>query len=91
MVPHDHPPRHPKRAPLLHHIFGFYGLLLGGVIMKWTQRGFSIVLVEGDSRKLFVTYIRIYFLASVDQINRKPRLLCNLSEEPDDITPSVNT
>ena len=75
MVPRDLPPRHPKRAPLLHHIFGFYGLLLGGVIMKWTQRGFSIVLVEGDARNLFFAYIRISLLASVDQINRKPRLL----------------
>ena len=30
MVPRDHPLCHPKSFPLLHHISGVYGLLLGG-------------------------------------------------------------
>ena len=27
----------------------------------------------------------------MDQANRKPRLICNSSAEPDDVTPAVNT
>ena len=59
---------------------------VGGGIMEWTQLWFSIVLAEEDAIKLFGTSIRIYRLASVDHINRKPRLICNSSEDPDDIT-----
>ena len=54
--------------------------------MEWTQRWFSIVLAEEDAIKIFGTAICIYRLASVDHINRKPRLICNSSEDPDDIT-----
>ena len=39
---------------------------------------------------LFVASFCISCLASVDQINRKPRLIGNLSKEPDDVNPSVN-
>ena len=39
---------------------------------------------------LFGTSIRISCIASVDQINRKPQLIYNSSEDPNDITPSVN-
>ena len=39
---------------------------------------------------LFGTSICISHLASADQINRKPRLICNSSEDPDNVTPSVS-
>ena len=58
--------------------------------MEWTQRGFIIVLTEEDAVVLFGTSICISHLASADQINRKPRLICNSSEDPDNVTPSVS-
>ena len=58
--------------------------------MEWKQSGFSIVLMEEDTIKLFGTALHTYRLNSVNQDNCKPRLICNSIEEPDDITPSVN-
>ena len=46
-----------------------------GEILERTHQMFSIVLTEEDATKLFVTAIRIHSLASVDQINHKPRLI----------------
>ena len=46
--------------------------------------------MKEDAIIIFGTAICISRLASVDQINRKPRLICNSSEDPDDITPLVN-
>ena len=40
---------------------------------------------------VFSTSIRISCIAPVDQINHKPRLICNLSKEPDDITLLANS
>ena len=39
---------------------------------------------------LFSTALRISRLASVDQVNLKPRLICNSRDEPYSATPSVN-
>ena len=39
---------------------------------------------------VFGNRVRISRLASVDQANRKPRLICNYSVAPDDVTPVVN-
>ena len=58
--------------------------------MDRTQWGFSIVRTEEDSIEIFGTAIHISRLASVEQNNRKPRLIYNSSEEQDDTTPSVN-
>ena len=52
--------------------------------------GFSIFLKEEYAIKLFGTAIRISCLASVDQNNHKPYLICNSSEDPDGVTLSVN-
>ena len=38
----------------------------------------------------FGTRLKISRLASVDQVNRKPRLICNSSSAPDTTTSSVN-
>ena len=58
--------------------------------MDQTQRGFSIVLMEEYAIELFGTAIHISRLASVDQNNCKLWLIYNSSEDPDDITLSVN-
>ena len=58
--------------------------------MDRTQWGFSIFRTEVDAIELFGTAIRISILASVEQNNRKPRLIYNSSKEPDDTTPFVN-
>ena len=59
--------------------------------MERTQQGFIIVLTEEESIELFSTDTRISHLTSVDQNNYKPRFICNSREEPDDVTPSVNS
>ena len=46
--------------------------------------------MEKDAILIFGTAICIFCLASVDQINHKPRLICNFIEEPNDITPLVS-
>ena len=43
-----------------------------------------------DAIRLFLTLLHIYYLASVEQQNRNPRLISNYSEAPDTITPVVN-
>ena len=64
--------------------------LCQGGIMERTQWWFSIVLKEEYAIKLFGATIRISCLASVDQNNRQPRLICNSSEDPDGATLSMN-
>ena len=59
-------------------------------LLHRAERGFSIILTKDDALKYFGTRLRISRLASVDQKNRKPRLICNSTAAPDDITPSVN-
>ena len=60
-------------------------------LLERAQRGFSIILLVDVAMLVFGNRIRISRLASVDQANRKPRLICNSSAEPDDVTPAVNT
>ena len=52
--------------------------------------GFSIILSEEDILLYFDRKLKISCLASVDQANQKPRLICNSSSAPDDITASVD-
>ena len=59
-------------------------------LFERTTRGFSIILTKDDALKYFGDRLRISRLASVDQKNRKPRLICNSTAAPDDLTPSVN-
>ena len=61
-----------------------------GELFDRTKRGFSIILTKDDALKYFGNRLRISRLASVDQANRKPRLICNSTAAPDTITPSVN-
>ena len=59
-------------------------------ILERTQKGFSIVFSVTKAITLFGTDLRISRLTSVDQVNHKPHLICNSSEEPDASTPLVN-
>ena len=59
-------------------------------LLDRVRRGFSIILTLDDALAYFGTRLRISRLASVDQPNRKPRLICDSSAAPDDSTPSVN-
>ena len=55
-------------------------------ILERTRWGFSIVLSDTNDITLFGASLRISPLASVDQVNRKPRLICNSIKEPDAAT-----
>ena len=59
-------------------------------LLKWAQRGFSIILPVDVALLFFGDRIRISRLASVYQANRNPRLICDSSAAPDDVTPAVN-
>ena len=59
-------------------------------LLERSQRGFSIILSVPDALRFFGRKLRISRLACLDQKNRKPRLICNSSEAPDNHTPSVN-
>ena len=59
-------------------------------LLERTKRGFSIILTMDEALKHFGSRLRISRLASVDQANRKPRLICNSTAAPDSVTPSVN-
>ena len=61
-----------------------------GELLERAERGFSIILPAGSALDTFGDRIRISRLASVDQDNRKPRLICNSTAAPNGITPSVN-
>ena len=59
-------------------------------LLERAQRGFSIILPVDVVLLVFGDHIRISCLASVDQANRKPRLICNSSAALDDVIPTVN-
>ena len=58
-------------------------------ILECTQWGFSISLSVIKDIALFGTTLCISRLASVYQVNRKPRLICNYIDDPDAATPLV--
>ena len=59
-------------------------------LLERAQFGFSIILPVGVALLVFGDRIQISHLASVDQANINPHLICNSSAEPDDVTPAVN-
>ena len=59
-------------------------------LLERVRRGFSIFLTLDDTLAHFGDILRISRLASIDQTNRKPRLICDSSVEPDSVTPAVN-
>ena len=59
-------------------------------VQEMVQRSFSIVLYVDDALTYFGTHLRNSRLASMDQTNHKPRLVCNFSAVPDSTTPSIN-
>ena len=61
-----------------------------GKILERADQGFIIILPAGSALDTFGDRIRISRLASVDQDNRKPRLICKSTAAPNGITPSVN-
>ena len=54
------------------------------------QRGFIIILPVDMDLWVFGYCIRISRLLYVEQVKRKPRLICNSSAAPHDVTPVVN-
>ena len=60
-------------------------------LLERAQRGFIIILPVDTALLVFGDSIQISHLASVDQANIKPCLICNSSAAPDDVTPAVNT
>ena len=58
-------------------------------ILERTQWGFSIIF--SVTKALFVTSLFISRLTLADQVNRRPRLICNSNKEPNAATPSVNS
>ena len=59
-------------------------------LLERLQRGFSIIFPVEMVLLVFGDRICISRLASVDQANIKPRLICNYSAAPDDVNPTVN-
>ena len=52
--------------------------------------GFSVILSQKDALHYFNQKLKISRLAAIDQPNRKPRLICNSTAEPNGTTGSVN-
>ena len=61
-----------------------------GELLEQAERGVSIILPAGAALDIFGDCICISRIASVDQDNRNPRLICNSTASPNGITPSVN-
>ena len=59
-------------------------------LQEQVQWGFSIIISVDDALAYFGTRLCISRLASMDQSNRKPRLICNSFAAPDSNTPSVD-
>ena len=59
-------------------------------MLERAHLGFVIILLVDMALLVFGDCIRTSCLASVYQANRKPRLICNSSAAPDDVTPAVN-
>ena len=59
-------------------------------LLEQAQRGFIIIILVDVALLVFDDRIHISCFASMDQANRKPRLICNSSAAPDDVTPTVN-
>ena len=59
-------------------------------LLERAQCGFSIILLVDVALLVCGNRIQISCLASVDQANRKPRLICNSLSAPDDVTPTLN-
>ena len=59
-------------------------------LLERTKRGFRIILTKAEALKHFGNRLRISRLVSVDQVNMKPRLICNYTAAPDPTIYSVN-
>ena len=59
-------------------------------LLEQAHPGFRIILLVDVALLVFGDRICIYRFASVDQANRKPRLICKLSAALDDVTPTLN-
>ena len=59
-------------------------------LLEQAQRGFSVILPVDVALLVFGDRIWISRLASVDQANRNPRLICNSLAAPDNVTFAVN-
>ena len=59
-------------------------------LLERAERRFSIILPAAVALDIFEYRIRISRLASVNQDNRKLRLICNSTASPNGIIPSIN-
>ena len=59
-------------------------------LLERAQCGFSIILPVNVAMLVFGDRIRISCLASVDQANRKPCLICFSLASPNDVTHAIN-
>ena len=64
--------------------------LICGKIRQNVQDRFSILLPAADVVRLFGDKLKLSRITTVPQENLRPRLILNLSAQPDDRTPSVN-
>ena len=61
-----------------------------GELWRRVQDGFSILLSDKDDVRLFGDKLNLSRIAAAPQAQSQPRLILNLSEQPDKDTPSVN-
>ena len=61
-----------------------------GEIRRRIKDGFIILVPEADAIRLFRENLKLSRIAAVPQANCRPRLILNLSAQPDSDMPSVN-
>ena len=59
-------------------------------MQRRVKDGFSILLSVEDAVRVFREKLEISRIAAVPQDQRRPRLILDLSDQPDKETPSVN-
>ena len=64
--------------------------LLPGRLRRRIKDGLSILLPAADAMRLFGDKLKLSRIAAVPQAHRRPRLILNLSAQPDLNTLSVN-
>ena len=65
-------------------------LFIRGELRQRIKDGFSILLLTADNMRLFGEKLKLSRIAAVPQAHHRPRLILNLSAQPDSNTLSVN-
>ena len=61
-----------------------------GGMQQRIKDGFSILLSAADAISLFGENLKLSRIAAVPQANLRPRLILNLTEQPDSDMPRIN-